>query len=175
MTRVKSAFRSRDLHMKPSMQALNLPMYTRAALLLALAATACTTALPAPAPTLTHAEALRGCALGLSGSSVTPEDTAEGMMLTFRSSDRIEEMRERARDAAAQHGPSSVGHGHDGRHGEGGEHGLKLLQAPPARSAAVDVPGGAQIQFVPSHAGDLVELREKLRARADAMNASTCK
>jgi len=140
----------------------------------ALAAVGCTTA--QSTPSLTHAEAPRGCALGVPGSNVIAEDTAQGIALTFVSKDRAEEMRERANDAAAQHGPGQrVGRGHDGKHGHGGDHGLQMLQAPAAKAVAEDVEGGARVRFAAADPADKELLRTKLRDRANAMNEQGCK
>ena len=111
----------------------------------------------------------------MAGATAFAEDTSEGITLTFTSNDKPLKMRERANDAAAQHGPGQrLGRGHDGQHGEGGDHGLQLMQAPAARSVADDVEKGARIRFA---AADLAErdlLRTKLRDRADKMNAMSC-
>jgi len=136
---------------------------------------ACTTA-QTPAPTLTKGEAPRGCALGVAGATVVAEDTPDGIALSFTSKDRAAERRERANDAAAQHGPGErLGAGHDGRHGHGGEHGLQMMQAPTAKSAAEDIEGGARIRFVPADPAEKELLRTKLRERVAAMNTATCK
>ena len=135
----------------------------------------CTTG-QTPAPSLTQAEAPRGCALGVAGATVVAEDTADGIALRFTSKNNAEEMRERAHDAAAQHGPGQrVGLGHDLRHGHGGDHGLQMIQAPAATSVAEDVESGARIRFVPADPAEKERLRAKLRERADAMNAQSCK
>src|SRR3954447_2786351 len=98
----------------------------------ALAATACTTA--QPPPTLTQGAVPRGCPLGIQGATVVASDTPEGIALSFSSKDRVAELRDRAVDAASQHGPGEhLGQGHDGRHGSGGDHGLQMMQAPEAR------------------------------------------
>jgi hypothetical protein len=143
---------------------------------LGLLAAACTSS-QSTSPTLTQGEAPRGCPLGVPGATVTAEDTADGIALTFTSSkDRVDEMRARARESAAQHGPGErLGLGHDGRHGHGGEHGLQTFQAPPSRSVAEDTENGARIRFVPADPADTDALRAKLRERADAMNAASCK
>jgi len=148
---------------------------TLALALAALLAAACTTA-QTSTPTLTQGEAPRGCALGVAGATVVAEDTPDGIALSFRSKNRPEEMRERAGDAAAQHGPGQrLGRGHDGKHGDGADHGLQLMQAPPARSVAEDIEGGARIRFVAADANETEALRVKLRERANAMNNMTCK
>ena len=151
-------------------------MSSKAAVLVSLVAlaAACTTA-QTTSPTLTKGESPRGCALGVSGATVAAADTPDGIALSFTSKDRAAEMRERANDAAAQHGPGErLGRGHDGRHGHGGDHGLQMIQAPTAKSAADDIDGGARIRFVPSDPAEKELLRAKLRERATAMNAATC-
>ena len=126
-------------------------------------------------PTLTQAEVVRGCALGVPGSNVVAVDTPGGIALTFTSPDKPLEMRERANDAAAQHGPGAhMGRGHEGRHGEGADHGLKMIQGPNARTAAEDVEGGARIRFVAVDPGETDALRAKLHRQADSMNATAC-
>ena len=148
---------------------------TFALTLVALLVGACTTAQTSN-PSLTKGEAPRGCALGVAGATVVAEDTPDGIALSFRSKDKTQEMRERANDAAAQHGPGQrLGLGHDGKHGDGAEHGLQLMQAPPARSVAEDIDDGARIRFVAADSRETEALRIKLRERADAMNAAVCK
>lgn len=147
---------------------------TLALTLITLLAVACSTGQTA-SPALTQGEAPRGCALGVSGASVVAEDTPDGIALSFRSQTRREEMRERANDAAAQHGPGQrLGRGHEGKHGDGGDHGLQMMQMPPARSVSEDIEGGARIRFAAVDSKDTESLRSKLRERADAMNAGTC-
>lgn len=143
--------------------------------LVSLVAVGCTSA-TGPTPSLTQADAPQGCALGVRGSTVTAEDTPDGIALSFVSKDKPGEMRERANDAAAQHGPGErMGLGHDGHHGEGGDHGLQMMQAPAARAVATDIEGGARIRFVPADPAEKDALRAKLRERVAAMNAAACK
>jgi len=137
-------------------------------------ATACSTA-QAPTTSLTKADAPRGCPLGVAGATVVAEDTPEGIALSFTSKDRPAEMRVRANDAAAQHGPGEhLGAGHEGHHGQGGDHGLQMMQGPVARSASDDIESGARIRFQPADPAEKELLRARLRERADAMNALTC-
>ncbi len=148
---------------------------TLALTLVALLVGACTTAQTSN-PSLTKGEAPRGCALGVAGATAVAEDTPDGIALSFRSKSKPQEMRERANDAAAQHGPGQrLGLGHEGKHGDGAEHGLQLMQAPPARSVAEDIDDGARIRFVAADSRETEALRSKLRERADAMNAAVCK
>ncbi len=143
---------------------------------LLLVAAGCTAAETTPPPASTRKEAVIGCPLGVAGAKVAVEEVPDGIVLRFTSPDKAKEMRERANDAAAQHGPGQgMGLGHDGRHGDGASHGLQLMQAPPSRSVATDIEGGASIHFVPSTETDKTELRAKLRERAAAMNAMACK
>lgn len=126
-------------------------------------------------PTLTQAEIPRGCALGVAGSSVVAEDTPDGIALLFTSRDKPEEMRERANDAAAQHGPGThMGRGHEGQHGQGADHGLQMIQGPAARTFAEVIEGGARVRFVATDPAETETLRTKLRKQADAMNATAC-
>ena len=144
-------------------------------IVVAFVAGGCTTAL-APAPRLTQGEVSRGCPLGVGGATVVAEDTPDGIALSFTSVDKVVEVRERAGDAAAQHGQGQhLGRGHDGRHAEGGDHGLQMMQMPPARAAAADIDGGSRVGFVPNDPADKTVLRAKLRDRAAAMNALACK
>ncbi len=156
------------------MQARTLPaVFSPLAVILALSA--CTAA-QSPPPSLTQGEAPRGCALGVPGARVVAEDTSDGIALSFTSKTSPTEMRLRANEAAAQHGPGErLGIGHERQHGHGGEHGLQLVQAPPAKSASDDIESGARIRFIPAVPADKELLRAKLRERADAMNAQSCK
>ena len=148
---------------------------TLALVLVAVSAIACTSS-QSTTPTITQAEAPRGCPLGVSGGTVTVENTPDGAALSFRSKNRVDEMRERANDAAAQHGPGQgLGRGHEGKHAEGGEHGLQVMQMPASRSVATDIEGGARIVFVAVNPADTESLRSKLRERASFLNAATCK
>jgi len=136
----------------------------------------CTAAEPAQPPASARKEAVVGCPLGVAGGKVSVEEVPDGIVLRFTSADKAKEMRERANDAAAQHGPGQgMGLGHEGRHGDGAAHGLQLMQAPPSRSVATDIEGGASIHFAPSSETDKTELRAKLRERAAAMNAMACR
>lgn len=143
---------------------------------LLLVAAGCTAAETTPPPASTRKEAVVGCPLGVAGAKVSVEEVPDGIVLRFTSADNAKEMRERANDAAAQHGPGQgMGLGHDGRHGDGAAHGLQLMQAPPSRTVATDIEGGASIHVVPSAETDKTELRAKLRERAAAMNAMACR
>jgi len=121
--------------------------------------------LAAPAPST--------CPLGVQGARVVYEEMPEGGALVFTApAEKVEELRDRARNASAMHGPGQkVGMGHDGKHGEGGVHGLRMMQMPPAYAGADDIEGGARIRIYPADASDIDVLRAKLKARAEEMMA----
>jgi hypothetical protein len=136
--------------------------------------TGCTRA-DAPPPALSQAETRLGCALGVPGAVVHTEDTPDGIRLVFVAHDHVADMRVRANDAAAGHGPGQrLGEGHAGHHGEGGDHGLQLFQAPPSHSAATDTDDGAAIVFAPADPADRERLRAFLRGRAALLSTMTC-
>ncbi len=139
--------------------------------LLVSASLACTEGSPppkSPAATILQAPAPTGCPLGVPDTRVVFAEAPQGGTLTFLTGpDRVEDLRERARDAAAQHGPGQrVGKGHDGRHGSGGEHGIKSMQMPPAYAAEDDIEGGARLRFTAATPEDVDAIRSQLRARA---------
>lgn len=124
----------------------------------------------------TAASAARTCPLGVPGATVAAEDVPGGVALVMTSTDRLEELRSRARDAASLYGTgTNMGAGHEGKHGSGGDHGLQPMQLPPGGGAALDVDGGTRIVLRPTDAADLETLRAKVRERAARMRASTCK
>lgn len=140
---------------------------------LALAA-GCSTASPKGETTVTRAEAVRPpCPLGVDGARVGVEDTPDGVMLTFTSAEKTDELRTRVRDAAAMYGPRKMGQGHDGKHAQGGHHGLMPMQMPPAYAASEDVPSGARLRLTPVEPADLPALRARAHERAAAMSG-TC-
>lgn len=138
----------------------------------ALALVACTKADPPARSTasVTSAETT-ACPLGVPGAHVIVEDTDVGVIMTFTATaDRLADLRERARDAAALHGPGQrLGKGHDGHHASGADHGLKAMQLPPTFAGEEDIDGGARIRFTPADAADRDILRAKIRERATAM------
>lgn len=142
----------------------------------AIALVACTEAQPPPntAASIKSAPAPSSCPLGVDGARVIYEDTESGGRLTFTAApEKLDMLRRRARDAAAMHGPAQgLGEGHDGRHGTGGNHGLRAMQMPPAYAAEQDLDGGARIDLTPHDAADLQVLRAKLRTRAMELMAS---
>jgi hypothetical protein len=71
------------------------------------------------------------------------------------------------------YGPGAhKGMGHEGHHGEGGQHGLQVMQMPPVHATFGEVESGARIVFVPADVNDKAIVGSKLRERARAMNTS---
>ena len=142
--------------------------------MVALVTVACTEAQPAPVTaTSMKTAAPAACPLGVPGARVAYEDTEHGGRLTLTASPaQVDDLRRRARDAAALHGPARQGEGHEGRHAMGGEHGLRPMQLPPSRGEEQDLEGGARIDLTPYDAADLPVLRARLRDRAREMMAS---
>jgi hypothetical protein len=146
-------------------------MKTLAACFAALALVACTKAdPPARSVSITNAET-PACPLGVPGAHVVVDDTDVGVTMTFTATpENLADLRERARDAAALHGPGQhLGKGHDGRHASGADHGLKSLQLPPTYAGEEDIDGGARIRFMPVDVADRDLLRAKIRERAASM------
>lgn len=137
-----------------------------------LFAAACTSATPKGETTVTRADTSHGCPLGVEGAQVTVEDTPDGVAMTFVSKDKTDEMRTRARSSAAMYGPQKAGPGHEGKHAQGGHHGLQPMQMPPAYATTEDVEAGARIRLSPVDPSDLGTLRAKARERATAMSQS---
>lgn len=141
-------------------------------------ATACSTASPpapiSPAPAaVTDARDAASCALGVGGAHAFAAETAEGVDVTFTSTTHPEEVRLRAQHAARMYGPDAhLGEGHEGRHGEGGSHGLMPLQLPPVHVRFEEVPDGARLFMAASDAADVGELQARARARVLDMNKS---
>jgi hypothetical protein len=117
-----------------------------------------------PRPDDRHA----GCPLGVPDTKVEIADTKEGVLLTFTTWNRIDELRRRVRDAAAMHGPQAhLGLGHAGQHGLGQGHGLRLTDMPVGRAAVEDVELGARLRLDAVDGARVGELRSLIRTRID--------
>lgn len=150
----------------------SLPPITLSAFLLL----GCSAAKETPAQAPPRPEAFAGCPLGVPGTVVVAEETADGIDLTFTTRGFTDELRARAREAAAMHGPGArQGIGHGGHHGEGGHHGLMGLQLPPARATVDDVEGGARLHLIPSDGADRDVLVRKAKERVKDMTAASCR
>lgn len=135
---------------------------------------ACTEALPEPRQPATTAALLvpppppSHCAFGVEGVVVAYAETATGARLSFvTTAEKRPSLRERARDATMQYGPGAGrGRGHEGKHGDGGMHGLRLMQIPPVNTSLIETEDGAAIDFEPIAESDRDELRVHLYRRA---------
>jgi hypothetical protein len=157
---------------------MNIHSMIKLGLLFGLAA--CTTATEPTAgkpTTVTQGQLASGCPLGVAGTLATVSETEDGVALTFLTTpDKLDELRERARHAAALHGPGAkMGVGHDGSHAQGGHHGLQGLQLPPSRGLASDVEAGARITLTPIDAADRSALLTKATDGVRRMNAAACR
>lgn len=160
------------------MSALRSPLRTTLAVALTVlaACTPSTTTSPGgkdPA-SLTKAEATRSCPFGVAGAEVLVTDTDAGVTMTFKTTpDKLADLRERVADAAAVHGPGEeLGKGHDGKHGDGGKHGLRAYQLPPMKATFEKIDGGARLTLDANAKDDAVKLRAKARERAKEMTTS---
>jgi hypothetical protein len=121
---------------------------------------------------------VEGCALGVSGARVSARDTSTGVVLEFDAIDHIDELRRRVRAAAEVHGPAAhEGLGHHGAHAQGGDHGLRLWDAPPLRASVADTARGALLRVDaddPADPGALRDLRQVMHARADRLSETRC-
>lgn len=116
------------------------------------------------------------CPLGIEGAAVASEDAPDGIVLKFTTKGDPTELRQRVFDASAMYGTGKgFGKGHDGKHGEGGHHGLQTMQLPPVTAGSAEIEGGARIHFVPVDPVDVETIRTKLRARATELNTAPCK
>ncbi|MBX3229398.1 MAG: hypothetical protein KIT84_17730 [Labilithrix sp.] len=146
-----------------------------AAIVLAVLVTACGEKPPpvaGPPRTLDASRIRATCPLGVENAHIQFDETATGATLLFTTTpDRLDELRRRARDAAALHGAGrGAGVGHDGWHGVGGgRHGIQPVHLPPVQTRFEEVADGARLTFTPDKMDDVDLLRNKLRARAARM------
>jgi hypothetical protein len=138
--------------------------------------TDCTRAPTTPVPTSAPSEEPSGCPLGVEDAQIKVLDTPSGVDLTLTApADRVDELRRRARDAAALHGPGAhEGLGHEGVHMGAQRHGLRLTEMPPMDASVEDVQGGAILHLYAKVAAQRDELREKVHGRVDEIMAGPC-
>lgn len=149
-------------------------MHRRAFPLALILLVACTEGLPEARQPATTAASLVAppppsqCAFGVEGVVVAYAETATGARLSFvTTAEKRPSLRERARDATMQYGPGAgQGRGHEGKHGVGGMHGLRLMQIPPVNASLIETEDGAVIDFQPIAESDRDELRVHLYRRA---------
>lgn len=127
--------------------------------------------------TVTQATAALGCPLGIEGALASSVRVERGVFLTLLTTpEKLDDLRLRARHAGSVHGPDArVGLGHDGKHGEGGGHGLQAFQLPPFDATVFDIESGVVIALMPVDAADGPVLVERVANGVHRMNATPCK
>lgn len=139
---------------------------------LTFAVTACSAAREAP---ILHAPTSTSCPLGVPGTEIAARDVEGGLELTFVSRDHVADLRRRALDVSAAHGPGAhLGVGHNGEHGSGQGHGLHLSDLPPMSIAFEEIPNGATLRFTPIEPDQTTTVRQELRRRADFIQTTEC-
>ena len=109
-----------------------------------------------------------GCPLGVPDTRVQITDTRQGVVLTFTTWNRIDELRHRVRDSAAMRGPRAhLGLGHAGRHDLGQGHGLRLADMPVGRASVEDVELGARLRLDAPSALQVERLQSQIRNRIE--------
>jgi hypothetical protein len=115
------------------------------------------------------------CPLGVPDASILAEDSEDGIAVTLVSLEHTAELRLRAEGAARMHGPLTHGGlGHDGRHGQGHQHGLHAGLWPPAVARVTDVPAGARLDIVPVDGINRDRLRAVVHARVVEIASTAC-
>jgi hypothetical protein len=115
------------------------------------------------------------CPLGVPDATILAEDSEEGIAVTLVSLEHTAELRLRAASAARMHGPLvHSGLGHDGRHGQGQQHGLHAGLWPPAIARVSDVPAGARLDIVPVDTINRDRLRAVVHARVVEIASTAC-
>lgn len=148
-----------------------------ALIVLGVLLSACTEAHQAQPPmtpasaTVVTPRATSTCALGVPGARVFFIETRPGARLLFTAEPSLlDELRRRVLQASAMHGPGARrGEGHEGHHGDGGRHGLQVVQMPPVRAEGSVFENGAFIDFVAVDPKDRAVVLAKLRGRVEAM------
>ena len=148
----------------------------RAALLLSTCLVACgasssTASTPEP-PSLRTA-----CPLGVADTRIRVDETEYGLDLLFTTArpSLVDELRMRVRDQTTPNGPGRhAGHGHDGEHSSGHDHGLRLWAVGDVRTAVTDMPAGARISIVALDPQRKREVRETVVKRVARLEAKGC-
>lgn len=131
---------------------------------------------PAAAGYGVEREASTTCPFGVRGARVKMDDIEGGVVLTLRAYGDVNDIRRRARDAAAMYGPGAHrGKGHEGKHGGGEQHGIGLRHlGVPVQAVAEDTADGARIVVRPKDPADLEKMRAALADRERSTRTGTC-
>jgi hypothetical protein len=118
-----------------------------------------------------------GCAFGVRGAKASIENVSMGVIVTFTVEDAasVEELRDRVKNVAAQHGPGAhEGMGHDGAHGSRDHHGLHLSEMPPVETSSQSVDGGARLHVLARSTADVRSVQNQMWSRIETVAASSC-
>lgn len=148
---------------------------TRCLVVVLLLAASCRV-LPFGAAAQSDPEPSTTCPFGIRGTRVETENIPDGVAISLHAFGDVQEVRRRARDAAAMYGPGAhLGAGHDGEHGKGEQHGLGLRHLGVSVEAiAEDTPDGARIIVWPKRREDLEKMRTALAERASRARTGKC-
>jgi hypothetical protein len=117
------------------------------------------------------------CQLGDRGVRVAVNELPDGVEVVVTTIRDVDELRQRARDAAAMYGPGAHrGLGHDGKHGDGARHGLHLAELRAKVNAVeTDIPDGASIRVTPLDPAKVGEVQSEVEARVEKAQWGNCR
>ncbi len=114
------------------------------------------------------------CPMALEGTSVTAEDTSDGVALVFTTTGDVENLRQRVTMMAEKH------NAHAGDAGSGEKEACCACKACAkahmiaATARGENMEGGAKLIFTPTQATQLEDLRKNVREHAAAMTSGGC-
>jgi hypothetical protein len=116
------------------------------------------------------------CQFGERGVRVAVNDLPDGVEIVVTTIRDVDELRHRARDVAAMYGHGAHrGLGHNGKHGDGAGHGLRLAELRSMVSAVeTDIPDGATIRVTPLDPAKVAEVQSDVGARAERAQWGDC-
>lgn len=119
------------------------------------------------------------CPLGISDATVLADDVPSGIEITLTSMAHTDELRVRASHASKRYGPMShSGPGHDGKHGQGHQHGLGLTALiGPITIEYEDVPAGAKLRITANNGSqfEIDRMRTRVRELVLSVASRPCK